>query len=405
MFKKWFNWEAIDYMLLARLIMIFLVVRQHLEPYLPDLRIFNLDFSWLWFGNIGSGEYAVIFFFSLSAFLHTKILLKDFSLEKIKEFYVKRLSKLLPLFYITNLIYLFSVHKYLLQGDINNIIKIFTFQYYLEFDFNQVIWFVNVELMFIILLPGLIYIFFKNKYRLDIIFTALIICLIYFSSLFNFASQTRQYYIYQIVFPILSVSLYNLINKLVDYFHRFFINDSALHGALVGIKPQGKALDPKQVSDPDASVEVFSTSKRVFYILFLINLIVTIYPWPWAKYQVAPFIIISYLIMFKISSEVFTYQKMDLSLKSSLKTFASIINYIGSITYPILLIHMLVVIKLKPFLFQNLGYKLWNFGVAPFLWSHIFTFVIFAISIVLAAGLFELVEKPIYKLLTKKLVD
>ena len=136
MFKKWLNWEAVDYMLLARLIMIFLVVRQHLGPFLPALNVFNLDISWLWFGNIGSGEYAVIFFFSLSAFLHTKILLKDFSLAKIKEFYVKRISKLLPLFYITNLIYLFSVHKYLLQGDINNIIKVFTFQYYLEFGFN-----------------------------------------------------------------------------------------------------------------------------------------------------------------------------------------------------------------------------------------------------------------------------
>ena len=38
-------------------------------------------------------------------------------------------------------------------------------------------------------------------------------------------------------------------------------NDSPLRGAPVGIKPQGKALDPKQVSDPDASAEVFSTNK------------------------------------------------------------------------------------------------------------------------------------------------
>ena len=39
-------------------------------------------------------------------------------------------------------------------------------------------------------------------------------------------------------------------------------NDSPLRGGPVGIKPQSKALDPKQVSDPDASVEVFSTKKN-----------------------------------------------------------------------------------------------------------------------------------------------
>ena len=39
-------------------------------------------------------------------------------------------------------------------------------------------------------------------------------------------------------------------------------NESPLRGAPVGIKPQGKALDPKQVSDPDASAEVFSTNKQ-----------------------------------------------------------------------------------------------------------------------------------------------
>jgi hypothetical protein len=223
-------------------------------------------------------------------------------------------------------------------------------------------------LMFIILLPGLIYIFFKNMYRLDIIFSALIICLIYFSSLFSFTSQTRQYYIYQIVFPVLSVGLYRLINSQVDRFHHFFVN------------------------------------KKAFYILFCLNVIATIYPLPGFKYQIAPLIIISYMVMFKISSEVFAYQKKDLSLKSSLKTFAGFINYTGSITYPILLIHMLVFINLGPLLFQKLGYKLSNLGVAPFLWSHIFTFVIFDISIVLAAGLFELIEKPISRLLTKKLV-
>ncbi|MEI6729179.1 MAG: hypothetical protein WCK98_06070 [bacterium] len=52
-----------------------------------------------------------------------------------------------------------------------------------------------------------------------------------------------------------SSSLINYLRTLIQ------TNDSPLRGAPVGIKPQGKALDPKQVSDPDASVEVFSTNK------------------------------------------------------------------------------------------------------------------------------------------------
>ncbi|MEI6729043.1 MAG: hypothetical protein WCK98_05365 [bacterium] len=35
---------------------------------------------------------------------------------------------------------------------------------------------------------------------------------------------------------------------------KYVINDSPLRGAPVGIKPQGKALNPKQVSDPDAKL-------------------------------------------------------------------------------------------------------------------------------------------------------
>jgi len=76
--------------------------------------------------------------------------------------------------------------------------------------------------------------------------------------------QDHVHFLVQSV-PILSVTKIVTIIKSITAKQLFILhpeNDSPLRGAPVGIKPQGKALDPKQVSDPDASVEVFSTNKE-----------------------------------------------------------------------------------------------------------------------------------------------
>jgi peptidoglycan/LPS O-acetylase OafA/YrhL len=372
--KKFWDFSTIDYLLLLRIIFIFLVFRQHFARiYYPEWG----DFRWLWFGNGGAGEYAVIFFFALSGYLHTKNLLnlKTWNFGVIKEFYIKRLVRLLPLFFITNILFLLTLHRYyLINQNWDKVLQIFTFRYFLEFPFNQVIWFVNIELLYILILPILVWFFYKNSFKLNLFFGLFLYILIYFG-LSKIPQPWPQglFYKLQIVFPLLTTIIYkpiiDILNMIKNYFN-FSKNQFA----------------------------------RIFGIVFVSSLLLFVFPYQFSKFYSSLFLIPIAIILFWLYDQAFEYLKIKPNLQNSYKNISNFINYLGNISFAIYLTHMAVIIKFG-LSFGSLETKLLYYTRMPvYIINLIVIFIGFGMSVILGAIIYEIVEKPSSKFLLKKLL-
>lgn len=124
----------------------FLVVMHHVETIRLKNGLFNLQ----WLGLFRNGSNAVIFFFVLSGFLITYLLLKESNKTgtvSIKHFYIKRMLRIWPLYFLLVII------GTLLVPEVFGLIGV---NYVMPYTFGQT-WF-----YFLFFLPGLVTFFFGH---------------------------------------------------------------------------------------------------------------------------------------------------------------------------------------------------------------------------------------------------
>jgi len=162
--------KTLDILLLFRFIAAAMVIRQH-----ANFPPFDLTFAGVPWGNFingsnTSGGAGIIFFFFITAYLLSKNFFNGrykLTISGAWEFYLKRFSRIAPLYYFVTIFAILFVFPYLINlTNLKNgtyilqTIQIFTFQYYglnpLPW-WNQVYWALSVEMAFYILLPIIIW--------------------------------------------------------------------------------------------------------------------------------------------------------------------------------------------------------------------------------------------------------
>lgn len=136
------------------------------------------------FGLYAQGGLGVVIFFTLSGFLTmlpyiNKNRIKFSSFKDVLEFYIKRIFRIIPLYYLI-LIGSFIIDRGLGINSIRILLKNMLF-----IECNSHLWFLQQEMVFYLITPILLYIldFLKNKLRFNNIIIAII--LIFLGTLFN----------------------------------------------------------------------------------------------------------------------------------------------------------------------------------------------------------------------------
>lgn len=135
------------------------------------------------FGNAG-----VILFFLLSGFLlflpfAKALLFEDTKWPSVRRFYVRRVFRILPVYYLSLILFILFVHpEFLRLAQWSAILKFFTFlmNYNLAQQINGVFWTLAIEFQFYLLLPLIVWIMCLVVRRgpIEWRFTKLIICLL-----------------------------------------------------------------------------------------------------------------------------------------------------------------------------------------------------------------------------------
>lgn len=186
--------ESLDFFLFFRFLACLLVIRQHVEFPVP-----GIPFGFIFGGTNSSGGYAVISFFFLSGYLHSKGFLYNkykFDLIGILRFYFARMKRILPLYYFVTLYTIFFAFPYLVTPNQSvyfpKTLEILTLRYYGGLPyFNQVYWAITTEWLFYIFMPFLGYLLLQ-KTNLIISFLQVIlgITLLYFRYNFGILPQS-----------------------------------------------------------------------------------------------------------------------------------------------------------------------------------------------------------------------
>ena len=152
--------QNLNPLLFIRFIAAVLVIRQHVNfPILNNKYMTNI--GWLFGGDQGSGNKAVVVFFVISAYLMSKIWFSGkykLSLSGVYNFYLTRIARIVPVFYLVCIISIFTHFPYLIEPGnklYGRVIRIFLFLDSGE-KFNQVIWSVGVEMLFYLIVPILV---------------------------------------------------------------------------------------------------------------------------------------------------------------------------------------------------------------------------------------------------------
>lgn len=316
-----------------RFIAAFLVVLHHAETIRLKYELPNLHHI----GLFRNGDNAVTFFFVLSGFLITYLLLKEHNRTQtisIKNFYVKRVLRIWPLYFLLVLI--------------GTILVPFAFEvlhinYEMPYNFQQV-W-----AYFIFFLPGLVTFFFGH-HPLEPLWSIGIEEVFYliWAPLFKFGKKHILAILISILvikIILLTIAQFWLQNPLLIYLIHIFRFEAMAIGGLGAyfIYHHNKNLSTLIIYKKASQLVIYSV--LVVYLLFFS----TIDHWLWKTIFETP-IVSSILI-----NALFLYLIIGVSLvdQNIFKMRSKAMNYLGEISYGIYMYHLILIFGCIQ-LFKNL---------------------------------------------------
>ncbi|MGL4759160.1 MAG: acyltransferase family protein [Patescibacteria group bacterium] len=375
-----------DLLLFSRFLASLFVIRQHLG--FPNITINIIGNSHFLLGTSSSGTYSVTFFFILSGYLMAKILdlkyLYELSVNNLKQFYVNRIARILPLYLIIVIVSSWIYFPYTIElfnkDSLYKLYLILTMQYQVDFFvYNQVIWSIGPEVLFYFLSPILYILFSKFMNNIYLSFLLLI----------NSFILIQNNYLLFIYKSILDKTIFSdKINKylpglefFLTYFSLFMIG---FFGYFVVKKLYLKVSYFTINKNETLNMFKFYLSIISFYFLITFD---------WGKLQKEIYLqIFSILTLLLIT----LIEMFDFEIFKKPNTF---FNNLGNLSYGIYLVHMLILIR-----FNEL-YTLKIESIVPKPLGYIVTFIIVSIlSILISNFLYKSIELPLGKKLKSFLI-
>ncbi|HEY5592770.1 MAG TPA: acyltransferase [Paludibacter sp.] len=355
----------------------FLVVMHHVETIRLKNGLFNLQ----WLGLFRNGSNAVIFFFVLSGFLITYLLLKESNKTgtvSIKHFYIKRMLRIWPLYFLLVII------GTLLVPEVFGLIGV---NYVMPYTFGQT-WF-----YFLFFLPGLVTFFFGH-HLLEPLWSIGIEEVFYliWAPLFKIGKNK----ILPILLSIIAIKVVLMVmaefwikNPLFVYIVDTFRFEAMAIGGLGAymIFHRKKSLSNMLLYKKYIQFIIYPV--LIIYLIFQTNINNII----WLSVFSTP-IISGLLVDF-----LFLYLIIGVSLidNNIFKFRQKFLSYLGEISYGIYMYHLIIIFAIIQFL------KKYLIGLDPIL-STILFYSIITLSVILVASVSKIVFEN-YFLNLKKKVD
>ncbi len=214
-----------DWLLILRGIACLAVVIWHVGPPKYYLMISGHNLSWL---TYPSGIVAVWIFFILTGYLMGKVFITGkylLTFSGIKKFYINRIKKVVPLYYLNIFILAIFIHPDFLKLKFDTFIKLLTFRannFWPIMDFNANLWTISTLVQFYIAVP-LVYFIFRRFLSKSIYFKYVIGLLIILGGLGIRFLIASFYHVYDA--ETYTIFIYtNLIANIDFFLFGFFLN-------------------------------------------------------------------------------------------------------------------------------------------------------------------------------------
>jgi peptidoglycan/LPS O-acetylase OafA/YrhL len=354
----------------------FLVVLHHAESIRKKNVMENLE----WFGLFRNGDNAVTFFFVLSGFLITYLLLKETSKTgtiSIKNFYIKRMLRIWPLYFLLVII------GTLIVPEVFGLLHI---NYVMPYSFGQV-WF-----YFVFFLPGIVSFIFGH-HLLEPLWSIGIEEVFYliWAPLFKIAKRR----IVPILLAIIIIKVVLLIlaqfwikDPLFVYTVNIFRFEAMAIGGLGAcyIFNRRTSLSDLRIYNKPVQIIIYTT--LIAFLIFQSNIQNVI----WQTIFFTP-IVSSILI-----DLIFLYLIVGVSLidNNIIKLKNKVLSYLGEISYGIYMYHVIVISAVIQFLKGYLN------NLSPFFSAVIF-YTIVILAVILISAISKIVFEDYFLKLKKKL--
>lgn len=214
-----------DWLLILRGFACLAVLIWHVGPPKYYLMISGNNLSWL---TYPSGIVAVWIFFILSGYLMGKVFITGkylLTLSGIKKFYINRIKKVVPLYYLNIFILAIFIHPDFIKSKFDTFMKLITFRannFWPILDFNANLWTISILVQFYIAVP-LVYFIFKQFLSKSIYFKYVIGILIILGGLGIRFLIMSFYHVHDA--ETYSIFIYtNLITNIDFFLFGFFLN-------------------------------------------------------------------------------------------------------------------------------------------------------------------------------------
>jgi peptidoglycan/LPS O-acetylase OafA/YrhL len=306
-----------------RFIAAFLVLMHHCETIKSKNGLANLE----WLGLFRNGGNAVTFFFVLSGFLITYLLLKESSKTgtiRIKNFYLKRILRIWPLYFL--LVFIGVVALPILFSILN-------INYEMPYTFGDT-WY-----YFVFFLPGLVTFFFGHHF-LEPLWSIGVeeVFYLFWAPLFKFGKNKLLFILLLVILIKISLSLLGLFfvqNELFNYIVNTFQFEAMAIGGLGAYFVYTKGSIISKLLIYKIPFQIFILLTLLTYLTFHTNIDNSV----WNFFFKTP--IFSSILL----NLLFLYLIICISIvdRSIIKLRFKLLSFLGEISYGIYMYHMLVI--------------------------------------------------------------
>jgi peptidoglycan/LPS O-acetylase OafA/YrhL len=364
-----------------------MVVANHVNPPNHYFVIGKTNLSWF---TASSGMVATWILFILSGYLMGKSFISGrntFTVKGIIKFYLKRILKIVPLYYLIILISCFLVYPSFLPKNINVLITLFTFtandfDYYRNFNIS--LWAISVLMQFYLALP-LIYSVYKY-------FFSRIRNLYYYWFIIPVFGAIIRYFIYaQTIITTYNIFKYNniytpFIGNLEFFIFGFFMNIIIINMEKRGLKIPARNSTTNVIQ---TVILLFLFFVSGYYHLFFFNVKPDAEYFRFALFIIPAFIQVSigtWIVLSELGNYFISYSIEKSGVIKIMKrlSFGNILRLIGNLSFGIYLWHYVV---LDLFHLKNVN----NHIIYPYLLNFV---IVLSFSIILSILSNILIEKP-----------